>query len=754
MKRQAKNMYSRRVKIFVIFSVLLLGVCVLRLAQMQLLTASTVQEKIAELKRQRGQSKQLKTIRGKILDRNGRVLAMDEARFFIHINYGLSSFLDERVRQVYLDRAAAEANPDKAVEKAKEEIDAALEALERIINKCAQFKGVDPSQIRGEILRINDLVWDHRMFQAWRRNVPDSEILQKYPSVVSVPTSQALADFEKQEPDPDKRRQLTGKIDIAEMHRDWPLLELKTDDDIFAAQLEFIDTDGVLILPAEQRLYPYGSAAAQTIGWVGPATQQQDKELFAADRLSSYLEGELCGREDGVEYVCESILRGRRGEEVKDLDRQLVNEIPAELGDDVKLTLDIELQKRIEDYLTRYPHDPNCGPGMSAVIIEVGTSDILALVSLPVYDLNRVRYDYGDLVADPRKPLINRAINEEYPPGSVVKPLILIAGLESGHITPEEIISCPPEAPPEGWPKCLIFRRARVGHDNRWENNARNAIKGSCNIYFSRLADRIEPQALQQWLFNFGYGQDALDLRFMIDDPSATLRTGLRLTSASDSTIDNRSGKTAGAIENLSADRQDRNFDQSSGSIWSTVPKSPVLRIEDAPPLRPSEKRMFGIGQGSLRVTPLQVANAMAALARGGVYIPPRIFDLQLAIGNQQSAIDLGVRLETLAVVYDGMSDVVNEASGTAYTQFEPFLSTLAAEDVKVYGKTGSTERPEHAWFAGFAQDSAARKIAIAVIVEGGQHGSSDAAPLARDIIQFCIEAGYLGKAVLQNPSL
>ena len=179
---------------------------------------------------------------------------------------------------------------------------------------------------------------------------------------------------------------------------------------------------------------------------------------------------------------------------------------------------------------------------------------------------------------------------------------------------------------------------------------------------------------------------------------------------------------------------------------------------------------MFGIGQGNLRVTPLQVANAMAALARGGLYQPPQLFkDGTREDGREIPAFagtglplrkqgdegrDLGVRLETLAVVYDGMSDVVNETSGTAYTQFEPFLRTLADEDVKVYGKTGSTERPEHAWFAGFAQDSTARKIAIAVVVEGGQHGSSDAAPLARDIIQFCIEAGYLGKAVLQNPSL
>ncbi|MHC4511667.1 MAG: penicillin-binding transpeptidase domain-containing protein [Planctomycetota bacterium] len=136
----------------------------------------------------------------------------------------------------------------------------------------------------------------------------------------------------------------------------------------------------------------------------------------------------------------------------------------------------------------------------------------------------------------------------------------------------------------------------------------------------------------------------------------------------------------------------------------------------------------------------------MAALARGGIFKSPRLFK---ELFDSQSATDLGVRLETLAVIYDGMSAVVNEVSGTAYTQFQPFLATLATEDVTVFGKTGSTERPEHAWFAGFAQDSSARKIAIAVIVEGGQYGSRDAAPLARDIIQFTIEAGYIGSPAL-----
>jgi cell division protein FtsI/penicillin-binding protein 2 len=90
------------------------------------------------------------------------------------------------------------------------------------------------------------------------------------------------------------------------------------------------------------------------------------------------------------------------------------------------------------------------------------------------------------------------------------------------------------------------------------------------------------------------------------------------------------------------------------------------------------------------------------------------------------------------------MSAVVNEPGGTANKEFAN--SGLASQDVKVYGKTGSTEKPDNAWFAGFATDSANRKIAIALIVEGGQHGSSDAAPLARDIIQFCIDSEYIGK--------
>lgn len=89
------------------------------------------------------------------------------------------------------------------------------------------------------------------------------------------------------------------------------------------------------------------------------------------------------------------------------------------------------------------------------------------------------------------------------------------------------------------------------------------------------------------------------------------------------------------------------------------------------------------------------------------------------------------------------MNAVVNETGGTGRDAFRP--SGLAAQGVKVLGKTGSTERPYHAWFAGFAEDNEGAKIAFAVIIEGGQHGSRDAAPVARDVIQFCVDAGYVG---------
>ncbi len=706
--------YDRRLKVFIGLSLALFLMCLLRLLQMQLLADASLQDEIAALKERRNSSRQFQTLRGKILDRNGAVIAADVPRFQVYVNYRLSCFLDERVVQATLSEARQE-DADPSLDEVQEEVDSGRQNLELVIDKCTQF-GLSRSEIEQEIRGLNDDVWNSRSFIAWVRDARDHggvdpNLVAKYGGINSIPISEGLARLERRFPDPNERYRRIARVDdIPELEKDLPLVELKTEDDVFAAQSGFMGLNDVQILPTGHRYYPHGAAAAQTIGYVQPATQERDTKLFADDPLASYLADEVCGREDGVEYVCESILRGRRGELVYDIDRQLVRQTETQFGRDVRLTLDISLQERIEKHLSDPQTNPDyCKAPMAAVVIQIGSGDILALVSLPNYDLNYARYAFNRLRDDPNRPLLNRTINHQiYPPGSVAKPLVLIAGLESGVVTPEEPISCPAEPPPQGWPKCLIYRQSKTGHDGRWLNNARNAIKGSCNVYFSHVADRVEARELQRWLFNFGYGREIPLLCPAPPVPGSVLRS----------------------------------FKQFPGQIGSTfVPAhADIESLDQIPALSRRDKIMFGIGQGNFRVTPLQVANAFAALARDGRYCVPNLF----LEPKPPQPVDLRLSPATLRVVRDGMSAVVNERGGSAYHAF--VTSGLSRHGVTVYGKTGSTERPDHAWFAGFVEDHEGAKIAIALVVEGGQRGSSDAAPLGRDIIRLCVEAGYVGR--------
>ena len=128
-------MYEKRIKFFVILSSLFLFLCLLRLIQMQLLPTSSVQSDIDQLKRQKGQSRQLKTVRGEILDTKGNVLATDEPHFQLCIDYKFSSFMDDRVRQGKLLKAADKENPD-AVAKVQKELELGLEDLNQVLDKC------------------------------------------------------------------------------------------------------------------------------------------------------------------------------------------------------------------------------------------------------------------------------------------------------------------------------------------------------------------------------------------------------------------------------------------------------------------------------------------------------------------------------------------------------------------------------------------------------------------------------------------
>jgi penicillin-binding protein 2 len=684
-------MHDKRLKIFALFCVFFAAVCIARLAYIQLNPHSAWQSQLEKIGAP--PSKELPALRGKILDRNGKVLATDEAKFALCIDYQFARLADERFWKVQLLRSLAGSDAENASEKIREKFADDFNTLNEIIHKCAQFRNLAVEQVKAQInQQINEPIWQLRYYLAWKRKYPQQE-------------------FETAVPDANDRLLLAAEVDVAEMHQSQELFKLENDDEVFAAQLKFLETSGVEIRPRAERYYPFKSSASQLIGWVRPAGPA-DNQDFSEDELERYMHGETIGF-CGVEYVCEPHLRGRRGKIVYNIDREIVSATETQFGGDVKLTIDIDLQRKIENLLKNRNLNPNFGSPAAVVVIDVNSTDILASVSLPDFDLNMARWEYSKLLADANMPVVNRVIEKHYPPGSAAKPVILAAGLAENKISSDQIISCPSHAPPAGWPSCWIVKSLGYGHDEQWAyeggNKARNALRGSCNIYFSQLAARIPPENLQKWLYNFGFGKSALD----ITEPNIVK-----------------------SYRNCPV----RSFRQVSGIISSSVPQTDNLPFEQLPGIDPAERRFFGIGQGNFRATVLQVANAFAALARGGVFKDAKIIVSQPA----DEGYKLGLSENALSTIYEGTHAVVSEQGGTAYKQFAD--SGFEEKGIKVFGKTGSTEQPCNAWFAGFAKDSLGKSIALAVLIEGGRHGSSDAGPIARDIVSFCIETGYLGQ--------
>jgi penicillin-binding protein 2 len=695
-------MYHQRLKFFIVLCVLAMLVCLTRLWYLQYYLAEPARQQLSQIRIL--PPKSLPTLRGKILDRNDRIVARDEPYFYLQINYELTRLRDPRFWEAQLQQQTA-AGQDRQAAEAKLAKDWAkdIARLKKAMDFCIYTAGMPEAELHQTIESINDRIWELARFICWRRNHSDA------------PTSRY-----EQDKDQIPLRQI-AEVDLSEMHKAYSVLELYDRPTLMAAQVELSHLDGVRIQSESRRTYPFGAAASHLVGWVGPVRREEADTLFSDDTYLRYLDGEIIGK-FGIEKLAEPVLRGRRGEVTYDRDKNEISRTNPQFGQDIQLTLDMELQRDIEALLS----DPNAvAPGfggngkIAAVVIEAATGDILTMVSLPNFDVNRARQLYGQLLNDPSRPLWNRAIEETFPPGSSVKPLIMLAGLEENKITADEVISCSWTLPPSSWPKCLLQRRGYC-HDSRWEeegqvNNGRNALRGSCNVYFSRLADRLDSEALQRWLWEFGWGTAVLQ-------PCISAETLARLDMGTE--FDSR-------------------FREAPGSIIYGIQTQSIRNIADAAVIPAGEKRWWGIGQGNLRVTALQVANAYAVLARRGEYKPPRlVIDPDDPMNSKQTR-RLPIHAQHLAVLYDGMHAVVHERGGSAYEAFSN--SGLNALGLNIYGKTGSTERPFNAWFAAFVNDSAGRAIALAVVVEEGQSGGKDAAPLAREIIRLCHQAGFIG---------
>lgn len=739
-------MFRRRLYFFIFVCVIAVTICFCRLAYMQTTQRDLVREVIRES--QIDEPKQLPTVRGTIYDRCKRPLAIDKPKFYVKIGYQLTKYIDQDFHRASILKNMKK---DKSYDQSKIEINDKFkkktEDIYNAIDKCNSLLGVDRELLLEKIGKINRSIWKLREVVAWKKSFPKSELYLEYKAMEKeVPYFDAMKDFEAQlalrdlESPPShrkanawaKRYKLALDEDLLEMRQLHPIYKINDEDEeshelLLKIQEEFAGIEGLEIAPITERVYQYGSTACHLIGWVGPA-QIDENALFPKDVYSIYNADDFSGKR-GIEKACEVVLRGKRGEVTYSKDDELLSLKPRQFGEDLYLSIDIELQHRIEHYLsdkTIFP-DPNAEIG--AVVIDVGTGEILAMVSIPTYDLREIRRkDVYDAVSSAKtQPFKNKTLWETYPPGSVIKPFFLAMGLEEGKVTAGEIIHCAGTKPPTGWPDCIIHRVYHGSHDNRWAgeggNNGVNAIRGSCNIYFSILADRMPSEQIQSWLYNFGFGHRTL----MPANYPGLLKE----------------------LKRTESEAAERRLLEADGIIYTGFPtEDRITSIEDLPKLASHEKRRFGIGQASMRVTVLQVANGMAALARNGLYKYPRLYTGDTE-NKKYRPIDLGISSSTIRVVREGMHAVVYKSSGTANSAYTnrkfKYNEKFPKRNIKVFGKTGSTQRPYNAWFAGFAEDNSDRSLAFAIVVERGESGSQHAAPKGLRILEICNEMGYIG---------
>ncbi len=657
-------MYKQRLIIFL--AIIFLGLLVLvgRLATLQLARGDRYRREYEQSVRE---TQMLPAARGCIIDRHGRIFAADKACKDLCLSYPFivrdEGWVEHQVSLIKRQESVTAA-------KAKEIFEQRYTQTWRLADEIAEGGGVD---LRVAVDKITDSV------QAIRRS------LERH-----------------------------GRIErIQEELQFHPVLSAL--DDTQAARLEAAinqnRTVGVSIRPSHKRVYPYDDLACHVIGLMGPVAASDCNRVFSgtpqerlAARRDAYEPTDRIGI-TGVEKMCESQLRGRAGYRVVEKVGRDPNDLEgeeAQNGQDVHLTLDSVLQYNLAQEM-RKPRSLAPGGYTGAVVVmSVERGDILALVSVPTYDLNRYRLDANALFHDDvNLPLLNRAVGMRYPPGSTAKPIVALAALETGKITPQTTFFCQGHLFPND-PEHLKCTGSHGPVDlNR-------GLMKSCNVYFFSVGEKLGPLLLCDWFRQFG----------LADHPGSGLGEERRGHIPTREWLDRRDNRNQ----------------------WD------------------AEARQMGIGQGSITVTPLHMANVMATIARDGLMMSP-----MLVVGGarDQEPRQIPLSHEHLELVRQGMFAVVNEPGGTAYTPFHD--GTAEPLPVEVSGKTGTAQASpqladlDHdgkaeevvrsgkmAWFAGFAPSNKPR-IAVAVVIEYTEgHGGTTAGPIAREAVRLCRELGYL----------
>ena len=450
--------------------------------------------------------------------------------------------------------------------------------------------------------------------------------------------------------------------------------------------------EGVYVAKEYFRSYNEGTMAAHILGGIGKISGEEYAEL----KDSGYGYNDLIGKR-GVEKLYESYLRGKDG--VKSEDENIDN-IAAEPGNYVVLTLDSDLQKAVESSLEKRikeiarkggrPEDKKGGDANAgaAVVLDVKSGALLASATYPTYDPARFNQDYAQLAEDPGKPIWNRAISGGYAPGSTFKPLVAIAALEKGTVGINELIRCDGiyKYYQDYQPKCWIWSSSGKTHGDL---NVTQAIEFSCNCYFYEAGRRTGIEAINEYAKMFGLGE----------------LTGIGLP------------------------------EESKGNISNPEYKASVEKTAENKRWYPADTIITAIGQSYSYFTPIQLANYVATIANGGTLYKTHLLksirssvDGSVVYSNEPSVLKtVSIKPENLEAVKKGMYGVVDEGSASGI--FENY-------NIPVGGKTGTAQVgsnvSDNALFVAFAPFDNP-EIAVAVVVEHGVKGAN-AAYVAKDI--------------------
>ena len=495
------------------------------------------------------------------------------------------------------------------------------------------------------------------------------------------------------------------------------------------------------------REYPAGSTAAHIVGYTGEIGPDE----LADERFAGYRPGDTIGW-SGIERSQESVLRGQEGLRRFEVNAQgeivrvLEDRFPVP-GGDVTLTIDLDVQNMVERALflgidrARRVEDKEEGPGRggtfrapagAAVVLDPRTSEVLAMASYPTFEpqefVGGVSHRYWRWLQDTDNafPLINRAIQSSYPPGSVFKVVSAGAALTEGFIQPGQSLPCPGRWEWEG----QVFRNW-TRRDAGLMDLA-SALEYSCDTFFYELARRTWEQERLELTAND-------EARQRLSEHATAwgfgVPTGIDLP-----------GERAGVIPGRSwkSDFWRRQSDTYCTNARTAEEGSYANRLfsdlcKNGYRWRGGDEVNMSIGQGDVQATPLQVANAFAAIANGGTLYRPHVVrqvtqdDGTVTAAQPEVIGRLPITPEHLAYVQQGLRRVA--ATGTARSIFGRF-------PVAVAGKTGTAEmRPKQpfAWFAAYAPFDAPAYV-VAVMVEEGGGGSQIAAPIARRILEGLFE--------------